>query len=104
MSSISAIIIAKNEEEVIQDAIMSVSFCNEVIVIDSGSNDHTVLIAKKNNAKVYKLPFTDFASLRTEALSKVQSNWVLYIDSDERVTSKLRDEIKKTIQDHNEQS
>lgn len=95
MKGISAVIIAKNEEKMIGDALDSVSFCNEVIVINNNSTDKTKEISEKKNAKVYDTDVNDFSSLRNVGLDKATYEWLLYIDADERINEELRASIKK---------
>ncbi len=95
---ISVVILTKDEEEMIKDCLQSVSFADEVIVIDSGSTDKTCKIAKKKEAKVYSHEFKDFADQRDFARKKAKGNWILYLDADERVTEKLKNEIASSIQ------
>lgn len=93
MTKISAIIIAKNEENMIADCLDSVSFCDEIIVVDGGSEDRTVEIAKRMGAKVFIFKTEDFSKLRNYGRDMGKGDWVLYIDADERVTNELRREI-----------
>lgn len=97
MSSISAIIIAKNEENMIADCIDSVSFCDETVVIDNGSTDKTPEIAKRMRAKVYFINEVNFAALRNIGASKAKNPWIIYIDADERVSTSLRENIEEAI-------
>lgn len=97
MMSLSAVIIAKNEEEMIADCLDHLQFCDEVIVIDGKSEDKTVEIAKKMGAIVYQQPFTDFATARNFGLEKANGAWILYIDADERVSPALQDSIKYAV-------
>lgn len=91
---ITAVILAKNEETIIQHAIGSVRFCSEIIVIDDESTDKTAETAKKSGAIVKKRPIEgDFASQRNFAMKQATNDWVLFIDADEEVTDMLRDEI-----------
>lgn len=91
---ITAIILAKNEEKNIIDCLESVSFCDEIIVIDDGSTDLTVPLAKKAGAKViFHTLDNDFAKQRNFGLSKATHEWVFFIDADERVSPPLREEI-----------
>ena len=99
MMSLSAVIIAKNEEEMITDCLDHLKFCDEVIVIDGKSEDRTVDIAKKMGAKVYQQPFTDFATARNFGLEKANGEWILYIDADERVGNDLRENMVRTIKE-----
>jgi glycosyltransferase involved in cell wall biosynthesis len=94
MSKISAVIISKNSENNIADCIDSLSFCNEIVVIDNDSNDRTKDIAKKMNAKVFSISSDDFSKLRNYGLRKSTGDWILYVDSDERITDMLGENIK----------
>lgn len=96
--NLSVVIIAKNAENDIADALSSVKFCNEIIVIDSGSTDKTVDIAKKMGAKVFATQVKDYASARNFGLQKTKGNWIFYIDADERVTEELKKEIELGIE------
>ncbi len=96
---ISAIILAKNEETSIADAIESVSFCSEVIVIDNDSTDKTGSIAKKSGAVVKHVSSSDFSYLRNEAMKYAKHDWLLYIDADERVSDKLAKEVVKAVKE-----
>lgn len=95
--SISAIIIAKNEEDMIANCIACLSFAREVIVVDSGSSDNTVSIAKREGAMVVTVDHGLFKDWRNAGLKAATGDWVLYIDADERVTPKLAREIEATI-------
>ena len=97
MNKITAILIARNEEKMIGDALESVSFCDEIIVVDNGSIDKTKEIAEKAGAKVYPIKTDDFSELRNFGLSKAEHDWTLYIDADERINDELKDSIKKNI-------
>lgn len=95
---ISAVVLTKNEEKNIVDCIESLSFCDEVIVIDSNSDDKTVELAKRVRAKVFTRSLDDdFASQRNFGLEKANGEWVLFVDADEVISSALRDEIKSEI-------
>lgn len=97
MNKISGVIIAKNEMGMIEDAIKSISFCNEVIIIDSGSTDGTKEYAISVGAKVYEISSEDFSDFRNLGLEKSEYDWILYIDADERVDKELEESIKKEI-------
>lgn len=98
---LSIIIIAKNAESEIADAVSSVDFTDEVIVIDNGSTDRTIEIAKYLKAKVFSYEVQDFSKLRNFGLEKAKGEWILYIDTDERVSKELRDEIERRISSQN---
>lgn len=87
---ISAVIIAKNEEAVIKDCLDSVSWFDEIILVDTGSEDRTVEIAAAYpNCRVftdYKWN-DDFAEARNHALSKATGDWVMQIDADHKLVT-----------------
>ena len=97
--TLAIIILTRNEEINIVEVIENVRQCtDEILVIDSGSTDRTVELAKKNGAKVFYRAWTnDFAAQRNFALDKTTADWVLYIDADERLTSKTVEHIKKIL-------
>lgn len=99
MTKISAIIVAKDEENMIADCIRSVHFCDEVIVIDTGSKDKTVDIAKKEGASVVHKQMTDYAEIRNFGKEQAKTGWILYVDADERVTEELRKSISAVTAD-----
>lgn len=94
---ITAIIPTLNEEIHIQEAIDSVAFADEIIVIDSFSSDKTIEIAKKNKVRVLQRFFDDFSSQKNYAIERASHNWVYILDADERVTEPLKEEINRTM-------
>ena len=97
MNTLTVIIPTYNEADYIDDAIKSVDFANEIIIIDSFSSDETKNIALKNKCKVLERKFDNFSNQKNEAIKHVKSNWVLFLDADERVTQKLKIEILEAI-------
>ncbi len=98
---ISALIVAHNEEKVIADAIDSVTFCDEVIVLNNASTDRTGEVAKQCGAKVFEDPqkaYVSYAQLHNTVLKKAKSEWVLYLDADERITPELQKNILDAIE------
>ncbi len=92
--SISVILITKNEAANIQACLQSVSFANEIIVVDSQSSDKTVEIAQQMGAKVtITSDWPGFGPQKNRALDLATGDWVLSIDADERVTPELQAEI-----------
>ena len=96
---ISAYIIAYNEADKIMDCINSVQWADEIILADSHSDDGTTEIAESLGAKVIHIPFEGYGDLRNQAISHCSYDWILSIDSDERCTEKVRDEILTLIID-----
>jgi glycosyltransferase involved in cell wall biosynthesis len=98
MKKISAVIIAKNDEKMITGALDCLSFCDEIIVIDNGSTDKTKEIALKRGAKIFKINSGDFSELRNLGLSKSSYDYILYLDTDERLDKDLIENIKKLLE------
>jgi glycosyltransferase involved in cell wall biosynthesis len=96
--TISAFIVCYNEEDQIRKCIESVSFCDEVIVIDSRSDDGTVEIAKSLGAKVIQRDWPGYRRQKEFGLSQASSTWVLNLDADERVSPELRDAIIEVLE------
>lgn len=95
---LSAVILARNEEENIADCINSVSFADEILVIDDNSTDNTGSYAKSAGANVFKRSLKkNYASQKNFALSKAKGEWILFIDADERISRGLQDEIIESI-------
>lgn len=97
--TLAVIILTRNEEHNIIDVIKNVRQCtDEILIVDSGSTDKTVELAKENGAKVFFRAWTnDFSAQRNFALDKTSADWVLYIDADERLTAKTVEHIKKIL-------
>jgi len=97
MSKISVVIITKNEAEHIRNCFDSVQWADEIIVVDSGSTDKTVEIAKSMGAKVFSHKWEGHVQQRRFAVEQVSSEWVLVIDADEVVTQELKEEIQSRV-------
>ena len=98
---ISVIVLAKNEEENIKRCLKSVSWADEVLVIDDNSIDKTVKIAKSFGAKVVNHSLeADFSRQRNFAVSRAKNDWVFFLDADEEVSLELKDEILKSLSQH----
>lgn len=97
MPSLSVIIPTYNEIDYLEDAVRSVDFADEIIVVDSYSTDGTAELAEKLGCKVLKRKFDNFSNQKNFALIQVKSDWILFIDADERVTQRLKTEILKAI-------
>jgi glycosyltransferase involved in cell wall biosynthesis len=93
MQKISAYILAFNEAEKIADAVASVLWADEILVVDSASTDRTAEIAQSLGARVVQIPFQGFGDLRNRAIAHCRHEWIFSLDSDERCTAEVRDEI-----------
>jgi glycosyltransferase involved in cell wall biosynthesis len=94
---ISVYVIAFNEAEKIRDAIESVLWADEVILVDSHSTDGTTEIAQALGASVVHVKFTGYGALRNEALKNCSHEWIFSLDADERCTPEAKEEILRTI-------
>lgn len=92
---LSIVVIARNEEERIEACLKSCNFGDELILLDSGSTDKTVEIAKRNGARVVAVKSGNFAEIRNLGMQEAKGEWVLYVDADERVLKPLQDEIRE---------
>ncbi|NLP41419.1 MAG: glycosyltransferase family 2 protein [Veillonellaceae bacterium] len=98
MNKLTIIILTYNEQRHIKECIESAKFANEILVVDSGSSDDTVRIAQDNGARVISHPITDgFAAQRNFALKQANTEWVMFLDADERITPKLAGEIIQAV-------
>jgi glycosyltransferase involved in cell wall biosynthesis len=98
-ATLSACVIARNEEQRLPDCLASVGFCQEIVLVDSGSTDATTEIARAAGARVVEQPWLGFAAQRNVALDHATGEWVLEIDADERVSPQLRREIERFLAD-----
>ncbi len=96
-TKISVFIITYNEEKIIAKCLEKLSWADEIVVIDSGSTDNTIAICKEFNAKIFYNKFENFGLQKQFALQKTENNWVFSLDSDEVLSDKLIEEIKKNI-------
>ena len=97
MPKITAYIIAFNEAAKIEAAVSSVLWADEVVVADSNSTDGTIALAEALGARVVQVPFTGFGELRNRALEACHHEWIFSLDSDERCTAEVRDEVLALI-------
>lgn len=94
---ISAFVIAYNEEDSIERCLKSLSFCDEIVVIDSFSTDRTCELASRHGAKVFKRVWTGYRDQKAFGLEQVSHSWVLNIDADEEVGQDLKREIQRVL-------
>lgn len=95
--TLSVVIIAKNEAEMLGGCLESVQWADELIVVDGFSSDDTKKIARRFTTKVFSKRFTGFATQKNFAISKAKSDWILILDADERVSFELRSEITNLL-------
>lgn len=94
---LTAVILTLNEEKHIQACVQSLSWADEIVVFDSYSQDNTVAIAKEAKATVFQSKFENYAQQRNAALDAIDSDWVFFVDADERATDELATEIRQVM-------
>lgn len=97
VSSLSVILIAKNEENNIEACLSTVTWADEIVVVDAGSTDATIAKAERFTPKVFVRPWEGYGAAKNFALSQTTSEWILWLDADERASEGLKEEIRTTI-------
>lgn len=97
MAGLTIIIPTLNEEEFIEQAIMSASFADEILIIDSFSRDRTLDIAKKHRVTVCQRAFDNFSSQKNYAIDRASHEWIFILDADEVIIPELQKEITSEI-------
>ena len=95
--SLSVAIITKNEEKNLFDCLRSVAFADDIVVVDSGSSDRTVEIAKEFGCRIFIEDWKGYGPQKNSALDKCSNKWVLLLDADERVPDETKEVIIKTL-------
>ena len=96
--TVSACVIARNEADDLAECLTSLTWANEIVVVDDESTDATVKVAERFTKRVLVRPKReDFAAQRNFALDAATGDWVLFVDADERVSDPLRDEILAAV-------
>lgn len=96
---LSAVVIAQNEEAVIERCVASLRFADEVVVVDGGSTDDTVARARRSGARVIGNPWRGYGNQKNFGLTQVRGEWVLFVDADEVIAPQLAQEIVAAIQE-----
>ncbi len=97
MNNLSVVIITKNEAHNIRACLESVGWADEIVVVDSGSSDETVAIAREFTPHVYSHDWPGFGAQKNRALDYATGTWVLSLDADERVTTELRTQLEHAM-------
>lgn len=98
---LSVIVIAKNEAANIRRCLESVRWADDIVVMDSGSDDDTVAIAREYTSHVFETDWQGFGIQKQRALSHARGDWVLNLDADEFVSDTLRQAIQSAISQKN---
>lgn len=103
MASLSVVLIVKNEAAHLEDALATLDWCDEIIIVDAGSSDATPAIAKQYTGKIFHYPdWQGFGIQRQRAQSHATADWILMIDADERVTPELREQIQRVVAENDQ--
>lgn len=94
---VTAVLLAKNEASIIEDALKSISFCSVILHVDNGSTDGTIALVKKYHGRTIKTTKEHFNERKNIGLIETSTPWVFFIDADERITPALRQEIVSII-------
>jgi glycosyltransferase involved in cell wall biosynthesis len=98
LTSLTVIVITQNEAHNIEACLRSVHFADQIVVLDSGSTDETVHLAQKLGAEVsINSQWLGFGVQKNRALAFANSDWVLSLDADERLSVELQAEIQKVL-------
>jgi glycosyltransferase involved in cell wall biosynthesis len=97
MTEVSVVVLTRNEEENIADCLDTVQWADELLVLDSGSDDATVEIAQSKGARVRERRFDNYALQRNAALGMANGEWVFFVDADERATPELAQEVRLAV-------
>src|SRR5215210_2296649 len=99
MPPVTVTIITKNEAESVADALKSVAWADEIIVVDAESTDDTVSIARQFTGHVYVRPWPGYIDQKNHAASLARHDWIFSLDADERVTPALANEVRAALND-----
>jgi len=104
MTKLTAIIPTKNEQHNILEAIKSVNFCDEIMIIDSFSTDETIKLAEPLADTILQREYQNSASQKNWAIPQAKNKWILLLDADERATPELKEEVISIINSNTEYS
>ena len=99
-SHLSACVITYNEEDHIRDCLESLRWADEIVVVDSGSNDRTRQISREFTDRVIVRPWTGHIQQKNTAVEEARGDWILSLDADERCSPELAEEVRRAIRDN----
>ncbi len=97
MATLSVIVLTLNEERNLADCLESVRWVDEVILVDSGSTDKTIAIARQYTANIHTIAWQGYGAARNFGVAKAKGEWILWLDADERVMPELAEEIREIV-------
>jgi glycosyltransferase involved in cell wall biosynthesis len=99
MEPISAALITNNEEANVEEALQSLAWADEVVVVDSGSTDATIDICRRYTDKIFRRPWTGFVDQKNYVVERASHDWIISLDADERIGPQLAREIEQLRRD-----
>ncbi len=97
MLPVSVVLVTKNEERNVREALQSIGAVSEIIIVDAFSTDKTVEIAREFTEKVFQIEWKGFAEQKQKAIDLAEGPWVFLLDADERFTRPLVEEVKRIV-------
>ena len=97
MPLLSVAIVTYNEEANLARTLASVTWADQIVVVDSGSTDRTVEIARRSNATILERPWPGFAEQKNFAIAQCTGDWILSLDADEELSTELQQEIRQIL-------
>ncbi|MBN1956026.1 MAG: glycosyltransferase family 2 protein [Anaerolineae bacterium] len=102
--NVTAILPVRDEEAHIVDCLASLSWADRCVAfIDTRSSDRTEELARQHGAEVILHPFENFAQFHNDAMERVETEWIFFVDGDERATPELGQEVREIVQGQREQ-
>ena len=98
---ISAVIITYNCGDILKKTLQAIEWCDEILIIDSGSTDQTLDICRQFQCNIYSHPFEGYGKQKKYAVQLAKNDWILSIDGDEVVSPLLKDEIEELFSNEN---
>ena len=98
--SLSVVVLTYNSARTLERCLKSVQFADEILIVDSGSTDETLEIAKIYTSRILHHPYINYGKQLNWAIEKVKGDWILVVDSDEEVTPELAQEIKNAVREN----
>jgi len=101
---VSVVLVTKNEEKNIRDALQSIGNVSEIIVVDDFSTDKTLEICREFTGKVFQIEWKGYAAQKQTAIDLAAGPWVFLLDADERFTQSLSEEVRRVVEQSGEYS
>ena len=94
---LSAVVTTLDNAATLEQCLLSLSFCDEIVLLDSGSRDGTLVIAQRQGARIFTEPFKGYGPQKQSAVDKATHDWVLLLDADERLDGNARAAIEREL-------